>query len=559
MLTVLQNGRIYDPQHKKSGVVETLYIENGRIIAPSKVKGKPDKIYDLDGCIVMAGAIDIHSHIAGGKNNIARLLMPELHRQTLFAPKDGLRGGSSEPTMTSFSSGYRYAEMGFTAAFEPAMMPVNARQTHLELADTPIIDKGAYVMIGNEDYFMSLLAEGAERSVLNDYIAWMMDATKALAVKVVNPGGVNAFKFNQRHLDLDEKNEHYGVSPRDVLLTLSRCLQDLGVPHPLHVHGCNLGVPGSARTTLATIKAAEGLPLHLTHIQFHAYGDEGDKGFSSGAQAIADAVNANKNISIDVGQIMFGQTVTESGDVMHQHLASRHAEPKKWVCMDIECQGGCGLVPFHYRNKNYVNALQWVIGLELFLLVKDPWRVFLTTDHPNGAPFTCYPRLMRLLMDKAYRDSYFDNLHPEVRKMSGLGSITREYTLDEIAIMTRSAPARILGMTEHGHLGAGAVADVVAYRQNGNAENMFERADYLFKDGALVIQHGKVVATPQGAHVVAKPKYQRSALRGLEEWYESYQGMHIDNAMVTLTDFDGHEDIRFHEVACASRKDMRSV
>ena len=72
--------------------------------------------------------------------------------------------------------------------------------------------------------------------------------------------------------------------------------------------------------------------------------------------------------------------------------------------MDIECDAGCGVVPFKYQDQNFVNALQWAIGLETFLLVDDPWRIFLTTDHPNGAPFTSYPHLIRLLMDRTFRN-----------------------------------------------------------------------------------------------------------------------------------------------------------
>ena len=108
-------------------------------------------------------------------------------------------------------------------------------------------------------------------------------------------------------------------------------MKELGVTHPLHVHGCNLGVPGNYETTLATIRAAEGLPLHLTHIQFHSYGTEGDRNFSSGAAPIAELVNKSPNISIDIGQILFGQTCTASGDSMRQYGNARSASPKKWV------------------------------------------------------------------------------------------------------------------------------------------------------------------------------------------------------------------------------------
>ena len=89
---------------------------------------------------------------------------------------------------------------------------------------------------------------------------------------------------------------------------------------------------------------------------------------------------------------------------MRQYDGHWHAHPKKWVMMDIECDAGCGVVPFQYQDKSFVNALQWAIGLELFLLVDDPWRIFLTTDHPNGAPFTTYPHLIRLLMDRSFRN-----------------------------------------------------------------------------------------------------------------------------------------------------------
>jgi len=554
---ILENGRLYDPMHNKSDVQETLYVEDGVMVGKESFSGKPDKVYDLKGGIVMAGAIDIHTHIAGGKNNVARLLMPELHEATLFAPENGFRGGSSEPTMTSFSSGYRYASMGFTAAFEPAMMPVNARQTHLELADTPIIDKGAYVMMGNEDYFMDLLASKAEKKEINDYVAWMLDVTKALAVKVVNPGAVNAFKFNQRRLDLDEKNTHYQVTPREVILSLSRALLDLGVVHPLHVHGCNLGAAGSVQTTLDTIEAAEGMPLHITHIQFYAYGKEGDKKFSSGAVAIAEAVNKHKNISIDIGQVMFGQTMTESGDTMQQYNGRMHANPNKWVCMDIECQGGCGLVPVKYDDDNYYNSLQWAIGLELFLLVDDPSRVFLTTDHPNAAPFTSYPRIIRLLMDRAYRNSVFDQIHPEAQRMSGLRSIQREYTLEEIAAMTRSGPAKILGLTNHGHLGAGALADIAVYQEHDNKETMFDKPDYVFKDGVLVARNGKVLCHHQGCHEVVRPSYDMASLKRLEAWYDSYHSISLQNTAVDLENFGGQEDIRFREALCGERVDGR--
>ena len=239
----------------------------------------------------MAGGIDPHTHIGGGKVTIARMLMPEDHIGHEVAGTELTRPGVGHAIPSTLTAGYRYAEMGYTAAFEPAMLPSNARQAHMELGDTPIVDKGAFVMLGSDDYFLRQLAGKADFSAIKDYIA-LDDARAAIAVKVVNPGGISAFKFNQRKLDLDEKHAYYGVTPRDIILTLARGVQELGVVHPIHIHGCNLGVPGGVETTLATIKGSEGLPIHLTHIQFHSYGTEGDMKFSSGATRVAEAVNA---------------------------------------------------------------------------------------------------------------------------------------------------------------------------------------------------------------------------------------------------------------------------
>ncbi len=529
MLIKLSGGTVYDPMHGIKGEKKDIYIHDGRIIKKPVVASDIDKTYDLAGKIIMAGAIDIHTHIGGGKVNIARIMLPEDHRQDIISHTPLTRSGCGYAVPSTLTTGYRYVEMGYTTCFEPAMLPTNARQTHMEMADTPIVDKGAYAMLGNDDFFLRMLATKKDQKAITDYVAWTINATQALAIKVINPGGISAFKFNQRQLDLDEHNEHYGVTPRDVIKSLAKAVGELGIPHPLHVHGCNLGVPGNMQTTLDTIRSVEGMPLHLTHIQFHSYGTEGKRQFSSAAAEIAEAVNSNPNISIDVGQILFGQTVTISGDTMHQYAGHRHAHPKKWVLMDIECDGGCGVVPFKYRDKNFVNALQWAIGLELFLLVNDPWRIFLTTDHPNGAPFTSYPHLIRLLMDRSFRNDMLATINKDAVAASILGSINREYSLYDIAIMTRAAPAKSLGLRNKGHLGSGAIADITVYNDVKNKEKMFEKPLYVFKDGELVAKNGKIVRITSGGTHVLRPEYDKGIERSLSRYFDAYQTVKLGN------------------------------
>jgi formylmethanofuran dehydrogenase subunit A len=529
MLIKLSGGTVYDPAHGINGEQRDIYIRDGQITRRPAATADIDKTYDLNGKVIMAGAIDMHTHIGGGKINIARMMLPEDHRQDLVSRTPLTRSGCGHAAPSTLTAGYRYVEMGYTACFEPAMLPTNARQAHMEMADTPIVDKGAYAMLGSDDFFLRMLAGKKDQEAISDYVGWIINATQALAIKVVNPGGISAFKFNQRQLDLDENNAYYGVTPRDVIRSLARAVRELGVPHPLHVHGCNLGVPGNMHTTLDTIKAVEGMPLHLTHTQFHSYGTEGDRGFSSGAAEIAEAVNSNPNISIDVGQVLFGQTVTASGDTMLQYAGHWHAHPKKWVIMDIECDAGCGVVPFKYRDKNFVNALQWAIGLELFLLVNDPWRIFLTTDHPNGAPFTSYPHLIRLLMDRSFRNDMLATINKDAAAASVLSSIDREYSLYDIAIMTRAAPAKSLGLKNRGHLGSGSIADITVYNDVKNREKMFEKPLYVFKDGELVAKNGKIVKVTTGGTHVLRPEYDKSIERSLKSYFDKYQTIKLGN------------------------------
>ncbi len=557
MITCLKNGRLYDPAQQKNGVQEDIYIAQGRIIAKPLDMSKVTKTFDLSGKIVMAGAIDMHSHIGGGKINIARMMLPEFQESKKYSEPEAhicTPNCSHHATPNTTDTGFRYIEMGYTAAFEPALMPVNARQAHLEMADTPMIDKGGYAMLGNDDYFLRMLASKKDQKSINDYVAWILHSTQSIGIKVVNPGGINAFKFNQRKLDLDENNRHYQISPRDILKSLSRAVHELGIAKPLHVHCNNLGAAGNFETTLNTMGASDGLPMHLTHIQFHSYGTEGDKKFSSAAAQISEALNKNKHITADVGQILFGQTVTASGDSMMQQLNAKYANPKKSVLMDIECDAGCGVLPFKYRDQNYVNALQWAIGLELFLSVEDPWRIFLTTDHPNGAPFTSYPHLIRLLMDRSFRNEAFAKLNLDAQAMSNLNSLNREYSLYDIAIMTRAGAAKLIGLNDRGHLSVGAGADITVYTDQANREAMFAKPDYVFKDGELVVKDGKVVKVVWGTTHTTKPSFDIGVEKDLKDYFNQYHTMQLDNFKINNEEIsgDGRGSIIVHQNKQAS-------
>lgn len=548
MLIKLTGGQIYDPTQNLAGEVRDLFVQDGSLIEDPGPGAKFDAVHDLSGHIVMAGAIDIHTHVAGGNVNTARVLLPEQHRNFMARR---LGHPHSTAKWSSIETGYRYARMGYTTVVEPAVLPANALDAHLQMADIPILDTAGLAILGSDDFLLGLLRDRASQAQINDYVAWTLHATRCLGLKVINAGGAAAFKWNVRQFDLDDVVPYYGVSSRHILQALQRAICELGVPHPVHVHCNNLGVPGNVATAVATMEAAQGLPMHLAHIQFYGYGSEGEKGFSSGAARLMEAFRRHPNITMDVGQVMFGQTVTVSGDVIAQYSRRQDASPNKWVIWEAECDGGGGVVPYHYRERSFVNTLQWAIGLEIFLLADDPARVFFTTDHPNGAPFTTYPDLFRLLMDADHRASVMTRLDPNALALTLLPQLKREYSLNDIAIMTRAAAARLLGLEDRGHLRPGAIADIAVYRPQADSAAMFAKAAWVWKNGLLVVRDGEVIARPKGRTLTIEPSYDRRIERNVQAYFDRFYSLSLDNFTVRGVAFDQPDAVRFQRIAAS--------
>ncbi len=204
-------------------------------------------------------------------------------------------------------------------------------------------------------------------------------------------------------------------------------------------------------------------------------------------------------------------------------------------------------MPYRYR-QDYYGTVQWAVGLELFLLINDPWRVFFTTDHPNGAPFTVYPKLFELLMNRDARNEMASALSRSALALSTLASIDREYTFEEIAIMTRAAPAKLLGLTDRGHLGAGAIADVAVYRRNKDIAKMLGRAALVFKNGDLVVKDGEITGYRWGRALRLNPPPDRAMVRRLEDYHERRYGLSLD--WFTFPDSAIAREEPFREVPC---------
>lgn len=507
---MIKNGFVYDPINGVNGEKMDIAVRDGKIV--EKIDESRAEKIDASGMIVMPGGVDIHCHIAGSEVNTGRLLRPEDHFKDFESKTSMTRSGVGHSVPSTFTTGYRYARMGYTTIMNPSMPPLEAKHTHEELNDTPMLDKATYPLLGDWWFVLEYLKDGKFEECAR-YVAWMMTTTKGYAIKIVNPGGLEAWGSGRNVSSIDDQVPYFGITPREILRGLCKVNKLLNLPHTIHVHTNNLGKPGNYLTALDTMKCVEDLAsedkpvIHITHCQFCAFKGSDWRTLRSGAEEIAEYVNNHSHVTLDMGQVIFTDTTTMTADGPFQYTLYE-LTGNKWVNHDVETETSSGIVPFRYRRKSYVHAIQWSIGLELALLIKDPWRIFMTTDHPNAGPFIFYPRIMAWLMSRKARESTLNRISPRARNRSLLPSIDRELGFYEIAIVTRAGQAKALGLKNKGHLGTGADADVAIYninpettdpsRKYKTVRKAFKNAVYTVKGGEIVAKNGDILKHIKG-------------------------------------------------------------
>ncbi len=554
--TIIRNGYVFDPLNGINGDVADIFIKDGKVVSGlTSTEQRDATIIDATGKTVMPGGVDSHSHVAGAKVNAGRLMRPEDHYKSVRKMTGVTHSGSGYTVPSVYKQGYDYAAMGYTTVFEAAMPPLEARHTHEEMRSTPILDMGAYMVLGNNWFVMRYLKEGdIEKAAA--YVAWMMRSHKAYGIKCVNPAGVENWGWAKNVHGLDEPNIHFEVTPREIIRGLAEVNEMLGLPMSLHLHANNLGHPGNWEIARDSLMITSGLDpknrsdlewantrenarrkqtIYLAHAQFSAYGGTSWRDFCSGAPELAKYINQVDNVVIDSGSVPFGPATTMTGDGPAQHDLYM-LTGQKWSNCDVELECGSGILSLNYLKSSPVHSVQWAIGLEVMLLIDDPWKTIMTTDHPNGGIFTSYPQLITWLMSRKARDDTAKECHKWAYDKSSLGGVDREMSLYEMAIVTRANPARTIGMAyRKGHLGLGADGDVTVYDINPEKLSTNDtaaltaklaRPDYTIKDGRIVARQGEIVAVPEGRRYYCRPyvddAIEKEMLSDVKDWFKYY-------------------------------------
>ncbi len=110
-----------------------------------------------------------------------------------------------------------------------------------------------------------------------------------------------------------------------------------------------------------------------------------------------------------------------------------------------------------------------------------------------------------------------------------LKDLDREYSLYEIAIITRAGPARMLGLTHKGHLGPGADADITIYTPGKDIKAMFEMPRFVLKAGEVIVEQGEIRRNDFGSTLHVQPEYDEGLIADIQEWFEEYYTIQFAN------------------------------
>lgn len=276
--------------------------------------------------------------------------------------------------------------------------------------------------------------------------------------------------------------KHVGEKAVEKLLTEPGGKKRGAVPR---VHLPHLGEGEGFLTLESFLQKLGGRNCHISHLSHHCFERSGKKLFPA-AQKAARLLGKHQNVTFDSAPVTFGRAVILTAET---ELSDRIASAVKKETVGHPASP-YRAVPYEYRKERYIDSLLWINGMEFLLYLEDLSKLSLSVDFPSGGKVESYPFIIACLMDREKRNAFLDTLNQEAAKTSTLPSIKREYSLYDIARITRSSPAAACAVHNRGNLREGSVADIVLYDPRTDIEKMFANPRHVIMGGRPVTAAG---------------------------------------------------------------------
>ena len=332
---------------------------------------------DARGMVVMPGGVDIHAHFASSSCNHARRLHPRRARGRSRArhrrwPTARRRPARAPAARCRAPSPPAIATRAWaTPPCSTPRSPRSRRATrHAELDDTPCVDGGFFVLMGNDEYLLRQIEPG-ERDARPRLRRLAAAATGGYAIKIVNPGGVEAWKTGQRNVAGTRRpggrpRGHAARHPRDAGRRRQRAPAAAPGPHPLQQPRRRRQrrrprspawrrSRGAARTSPTCSSTATAAAADRRGARRRRQVDRVRQRPSRGERRTSGQVmfGASDDASPPTRRWSICSTRAAAGVDQHRHRAGDRLRHR-------------AATPTRRRRRS--RALQWAVGLELFLL-----------------------------------------------------------------------------------------------------------------------------------------------------------------------------------------------
>ncbi len=511
-----------------------------------KFTNKKDlKEIDAKGKTVVPSAVDLHTHIASQQVNWARLLGSENKEF-----QDIWKGLTLENIAKSYISN------GYTFILEANVFPSLSKQTIFDLKRLPVLDKAFLLNISN---LWALELEFQRGKVENGavFLSDLLNKVKGFGFKAYNPFEAEYWNWKVVRKSLTEKGRLFNFAPIDVYENLTKFVEYLGLPHSIHAHIEGYESVLSKENLVLILNKIKSLGLkpntnnsleikrsqifHLAHAS--AYNHDGDN------SELIKFFNENHDFDMDLGFIGFDELnplITSDRHLVNNLISSENAY--KLIRSSVESEGDSFVTLRKFSKKKGSDCILWANAIDLALNI-TPWQMQFSVNYPNYANITNVPEIATWLLSNKARESFMKDMDADFLKDNSLASNDKILTFNDYVILTRSSPAKSLGIGSiKGNLGLGADGDLNVLNLNLNdvdvlkdvetLKKALENIEFVIKSGEIIKNQEKFNMSGSGKIFWASGKAEKDdsklVLTKKKEFYQKYYSIFYDSYDTTI-------------------------
>jgi len=343
----------------------------------------------------------------------------------------------------------------------------------------------------------------------------------------------------------------------DVYEKLPRFVEHLGLPHSIHAHIEGYETQYSKENLLTTLNKVKSLGLkpnpkndfdikrsqifHLAHAS--SYNVDGDN------SELIKFYSENQDFDMDLGFIGFNAInplITSDRHLINKLIKS--TDSSKLIRSSVETEGDSFATLRKFSKKKKEDCVLWANALDLALNI-SPWQLQFSVNYPNYADITNLPEIASWLISYNAREQFKNDMDASFSKDNILTSNDKVLTFNDYVILTRSSPAKSLGIGSiKGNLGLGADGDLNILNLNLNDTDIskdyekFKAAlgniEHVIKAGEIIKDHDKITLNLSGKIFWASGKSEKEDTKSIfarkELFYQKYYSTFYNSYNVTI-------------------------